>query len=313
MNSINKYLQVEGNILVILITILTGITTILSTAFPQAFWIRWVSILCLVLLILFVSVRVFNQVGERLIEQFSERVQRDNEPAEQSYNYSASRYGIGYDSVRVECVIERDGSARVKRQVEVEAYSDIEELDTYLLSPEHDELRKIGVEDVNSLTEGHRLKLLNVTKERSTSSAIMKITPQLDSGDQLIYEMKEIAVANTFSIGLNSAEKEARKNPKDYFGWTINRPTRKLAIHVYFPDDAKPKVFDVEVRFATASGMPATRYQREERKRLKKPKMMGPEGGQFHLRLEVDYPMTGLIYILSWGTIIIVYIVESVN
>jgi hypothetical protein len=112
--------------------------------------------------------------------------------------------------------------------------------------------------------------------------------------------MIEKVPAGAFAIDLTKEELMKRETPDDYFGWNINRPTQKLALHVYFPEDTKPQVYGILVRYASASGFPADRPQYEEQRNLDRPIMTGPEGDRFVLKLKVEYPMIGLIYILYW-------------
>ena len=79
-----------------------------------------------------------------------------------------------------------------------------------------------------------------------------------------------------------------------------NRPTRKLVLSIHFPDGLRPKPFDVEVRYASASpGIPSDQIQVKEQTRLQ-PSMEVPAPGRHVLELDVDYPMIGLIYLVWW-------------
>lgn len=223
--------------------------------------------------------------------------------AEQAYTYFASRYGIGYASLEVECTIRSDGSATIRRVVAIEAYSEVNRLDTYLLIPERidaDQPAPISLTQVRSLTPGVNVTLIDTKKELMRLSAIIAISPPLYQGKGVTYEVIEEIPARSFAIDLTEEELAQRKTPYDYFAWNINRPTRKLALRVYFPEYPRHEIYGAEVRYASASGFPAERLQYEERKNLKGPVMVGPQGGRYVMQLDVDYPMTGLIYVMHW-------------
>lgn len=224
--------------------------------------------------------------------------------AEQAYTYSAKRYGVSYDSIEVECRIDKDGSAQVKRKVEVHAHSLLSDLDTFLLipsdSPPPGDLWEIDFLKVRSLTTGQNVTLDETVEEFGRLSAILKISPPLYEGAIVTYEVVEKLPDGLYAIGYTRADLEKRPTKDDYFGWNINRPTKKLIIQVTFPHFDAPQIYSAEVRYASASGFSAVRPQYEEQKRLR-PKLIGPsEDNQYTLNLEVEYPMHGLVYILRW-------------
>lgn len=222
---------------------------------------------------------------------------------EQCYGTIAERYGIGYDSLDVECVIAEDGSAMVTRRVQVDACSEIGELDTFLLIRESaptGEERYIDLIEARSLTPDWDVSVTDVRKEYGRLSALVAISPPLTEDQNVGYELKEQLPAGLYAIDLTKEQIKERETPYEYFGWNINRPTRKLTLTVYFPEAInRPATYGAEVWIASASGMPSNRVQHEEQKRLKRP-VLDSVGGRYFLRLSVDYPMIGLIYILRW-------------
>ncbi len=239
------------------------------------------------------------------------RIRRQNgqsEPesdAEKSYQYTSKGYGVGYRSLEVECTIRPDGSARVQRRMEVEAHSDIRQLDTFLLVPEQPPLGKkwegMGFIDIESKTPNRDVSLIPFLQQDGKLSAWIGISPPLGEGESVTYELREQLPLKLYAIDLTEEEQAKRKTLDDYFGWTINRPTRKLSLKVYFPEGTKPKDYSPEVRYASAApGIPSELFQHEEQKRLEKLPLKGPEGNRYIFMLNVDYPMIGLIYILRW-------------
>jgi hypothetical protein len=223
--------------------------------------------------------------------------------AEQAYTYAARRYGVGYELIEIRCNINNDGSATVQRIVEVKAYSQIRELDTYLLvspeSPSSDGPWEMKLGKVRSLTLGMNVTLIDAKQEHGIQSAKLSISPPLLDGANMTYEMLENLPVDFYAVGYTNKQLEERKASEDHFGWNINRPTRKLTILVSFPRHAGPHNYRSEVRYASASGFPASRIQYEEQQRLS-PEFEPDGEGRYTLKLEVNFPMHGLIYILRW-------------
>ncbi len=247
-------------------------------------------------------------LSEQFQQQFKEITQKTADPtflsldAEKAYTYSAARYGMGYDTLRLRLTIREDGSAEVYRYVDVEAYSQIDSLDTYLLKNDEDEddkgSSKIELKGAKSLSLDRVIRIEDKRDAMSRLSSMMIISPQLSYGDRLTYEMREEAPPGLFAVDRETLQK--REDPHDYFGWNINRPTRRLILEVYFPKDCIWDKYESEVRYADVGGYPSPNLQLAEKRRLQEPKVAF--ANQYPvLRLEVEYPMTGLIYILRWG------------
>lgn len=220
--------------------------------------------------------------------------------AVQAYTYFASRYGIGYDALEIKWTINKDGSALLQRVIEIEAFSKIESLDTYLLIPESDKERKIDFISVDSLSPRWNISLSDVKRELGRGSALITISPPLIKEEKMRYSMVEQLPEGLYAINLSAAELSKRQSKHDYCGWNINRPTRKVSLQVEFPEYTKPEVFSSEVRYASTSGFSSSRTHYEESQRFSPVLTLGPKGDRFILRLDIDYPMIGLIYILRW-------------
>lgn len=221
------------------------------------------------------------------------------EPGAQSYQYQAARYGIGYELLRVKCMINEDGSATIARKVTVKAFSETRKLDTYLLIS-GDESRDVNIDLVRSLTPGWTIELTDTIEELGRLSAELTISPPLEEEQMITYEMREELAAVTFAIQLTEDEISNRKIPYDFFNWNINRPTNKLVLETHFPPHTDPTVFSAEVRYASASGFPSVRLQEQEQKWYEPYWVDSLEDNRRILKLEVDYPMLGLIYGLRW-------------
>lgn len=257
---------------------------------------------------------------QRQVEQLLQREESDRLPTtpgdpaatvsrsndEIAYQTAAERYGMAYDSLEVDCIINDDGSAVVYRRIKVTATSQFAELDTFLYAPEPTsagepwELDPAFVE-VRSLTAGQRIEVTDFKRESGRLSALLRIEPPLLSGESMTYEMRQKLPAAFYTIYLSPTEFDPEEDNFDYWGWTINRPTRKLHLRVYLPQgNVKPQDHNLQVRYASASDFPAQRAQYEERARANKVELQGPDGGRYILDLSVEYPVTGLIYVLRW-------------
>lgn len=224
-----------------------------------------------------------------------------------SYSYAANRYGIGYESIKVIWRIEENGSASLKRVITINAFSRIEELDTYLLIPENapeDEVkRQIKIAQPKSLTPGRDVLLKLTEQDNRRSSALITISPPLNHGEKMAYEMTEQLSGNLYAINLTEEQISNRETPYDYCGWNINRPTKRATLCVEFPKEFRPHIYSSEVRYASSSGLASTQRQYDEEKRFTPQLKSNPYGDRFTLELDIEYPMIGLIYILRWEPI----------
>lgn len=223
-----------------------------------------------------------------------------------AYQTAAERYGMAYDSLDVDCILSDDGSALVYRHIKVTATSQFAELDTFLYAPEPTDAGEPweldpGFVEVRSLTPGRQIEATAFKRESGRLSALLRIEPPLLSGESMIYEMQQRLPAAFYTIYLSPTEFDPEEDNFDYWGWTINRPTRRLHLRVYLPQgNVKPQDYNLQVRYASASDFPSQRAQYEERARANKVELQGPDGGRYILDLSVEYPVTGLIYVLRW-------------
>jgi hypothetical protein len=276
-------------VLAVLFGVFSGAARLLDYIFPNPEIVRFFSTAGLLL----VGLYFFLVVLERIIIRSEDL---------KAYLFLSERYGVGYLSLDVECTINPDGSAIVQRKVQVKAYSQIGELDNFMLLPENSpsgEKRNVNIVSVKSLTPGK-----NVTKtfkrEFGRLSAEVSITPQLKPGEELTYTMIEELPPKLYAIGATKAELSLREDEFDYFGWNINRPTQQLTLKVFFPEKDAPDFYRTQVRYASVSGFPSNRLQPNEEKRIHDPRGESESKNQYSLNIDVNYPMLGLIYILRW-------------
>ena len=219
-----------------------------------------------------------------------------------NFEYLARRYGFGYRKLSLQCIIDKDGSAQVIRDVEIEAYSTVSEVDTIINIPEKDPdgyVREIEPGEIET-DDYHDLKLTVIRSTAGHMSAKIEINPPLITGEKLQYRVFDYYLPKgLYAIDLTPEQHSKRENQNDYFGWHINRPTEKFAVRVLFPFKNCPTKYWAEVKYAASAGISSDQVPVEEKKRIKKPeKVRG--GAQDSISFTVYYPLSGLIYILGW-------------
>lgn len=223
--------------------------------------------------------------------------------AEDYYQYMADRYGAGYRELRVDCKIAPDGSASIERTVKFEAFTELEELETYLLiaapPPEDSQLRPEPVK-IESLSRNRSVTPTYSFRQERKITAKLHFKPALRRGEVADFRIIESIPSSQFAIGRTAEDLRGRREPFDYFGWNINRPTHDLLMRVSFPEGELPEVRWVEVAFASTAGLSSGIEQSEERRRTGELEELEPEFGQHVLRLRVPFPMIGLVYIIKW-------------
>jgi hypothetical protein len=214
---------------------------------------------------------------------------------------------MGYGSMAINWRISKDGSAELHRHVLVEAYSRLQSLDTFLVVPEatSDHLTtvipvKVSEDMAEALSE-RKVRLGPIAKDAGRLTAIIDISPALETGDAVPYIMEEKLPAGLYKI--HEEDLARRTTPYEYVGWTISRPTRRISVTVCFPPNLQPEEPDLEVRIqGAAPGTVTQRHHEEEENGLRQsyPKAGWTTDGRYELMLEVSYPVLGLIYFLRW-------------
>jgi hypothetical protein len=162
-----------------------------------------------------------------------------------------------------------------------------------------------AVKQIQSGTIERKVEIVQEQAEHARSSALMRISPPLQSGDRFHYSMKErlpenfYTFADTLESLQNSREKGELFGLSDYFGWNINRPTRRFSLDIIFPDGWIPTDDSAKVLYASASSFPSTREQNEELQRLEYARIASKDN-RYQLKMTSNYPMIGLIYIITW-------------
>jgi hypothetical protein len=285
---------------VTLVGLLAAIAKLFDLAVPAV--VQLVAAVSLVLAMLYAIWVIPRVVARRIRLQLMAEEQRSD--AENSFSYMSKRYGVGHISVDVECTIERDGSARVKREVEVVAFSELQSLDTFLAIPEKPPAGyswNIDLLEAKSKTHGRDVALKLSPPQEGKQSVLLTVSPQLTPGQSLTYQLIQKLPKGLYAVDLTNEELEKRQTPDDYFGWTINRPTRNFSMKIFYPADYTPKAYGHQVRYMSAApGIPSDSIQHEEQKSLAGPVRHEPVGGRCLLQLDIAFPMLGLIYLIRW-------------
>ncbi len=228
---------------------------------------------------------------------------------EAMYQYMAQRYGIGHGDLLAEVSLASDGSAQTRQRVRVESFSIVDHLDTFVRIPEADSssqvVRQPQSPTIKSLTEGRRVIVTHQKAKERALSLVMAILPPLQEDEYCIYELVEQLPIGLYAVNDETLAK--RNTPYDYWGWSINRPTRRLSLRVCFPTsiNVTPYDYSAEVQYASAApGLPSQHQQKEEQTRLRNKPVVTTEENQYVLTLDLDYPMIGLVYILKWKPLV---------
>lgn len=221
------------------------------------------------------------------------------EHPEQAYQYYAERFGVGHADVQFLCDIHPDGTAQVQRFVTVEAFSELDSLDTILLYPEafrEDTEGELNLVQIVSFDDPMRIKY-RAREYSHRLSVDLTFNPALQRGEQLRYLMTETATKPAFHLGNMKSETPVEE---EFFGWHVNRPTRRLRLRIVLPPKEEPDKFWADVRRASLDGLPAARSEQTEVDRLQQPDKQVLSDGRHALSLSVDFPVNGFIYFVNW-------------
>lgn len=214
---------------------------------------------------------------------------------EVAYVFNSQTYGMSYEDLIAHCTIRNDGSAAFRREIDLMAYSTINEIDHYMLLPEapregKDLLQLIEVKPLVPF----RTLIPKVTELSSgRMSLAVFISPPVNPGDHIRYQITEQAPPGLYAVtGL-----EERKMVYDYFAWDISRPAKRLEMKVVFPEGIRPQEIEHDVWYAV--GQSQARHG-EEYKRVEDCLQQRQEGVYHTLIAVIPYPVLGLTYVIRW-------------
>lgn len=222
---------------------------------------------------------------------FADLLEEKPEPV---YLYEARRVGVGHGFAILECAIDPSGYAEVTRTIQVEAYSPVDSLDTFLLFPEGQKKAigegNLNIKHLSSLESGRTIEPKLRSDDGYRQEYEIIFSPPLKPGEKTGYKMVEQSALPTFDL----------KGAEEFVGWSVSRPTRRLEISVILPNDFNLGKVWPEVRRSPQSGFPSAPMLKSEEARLKL--LRGTLlNGKTKLTMEVEYPMIGLQYLIGWA------------
>lgn len=221
------------------------------------------------------------------------------------YNYQARRYGWGYKNFKLECIIQEDGSATIIRNTEVETFSELSKIDTFVNIAEEDpsgQPRYIEAERAVSDNENFDVSLDIKERKPGRIQAEIFIAPALKDGDNLSFRVYEKLPKELFAINQTKEEIEERDTKTDYYGWHIIRPTKNFQLSISFPPGNGPIKYRKKIQYASSAGTMSELTRYEEQKKVDKPHKESVSDRDV-ITLNVDYPLFGLVYLIEWSPI----------
>lgn len=218
-----------------------------------------------------------------------------------SYKFYAERFGVGHRQVTFECRIDDKGGAEASRTVRVDAFSEIQFLDTILLfdhnGPNGNTDERFEGVEITSIDTNRSRKIRHEQRILDNQPGVahnILFDPPLQRNDTSGYIMKEKG-HGFFRLG-SIGEREER----EFFGWSTERPTQLLELIVIFPEGQYPGQARTEVSRTSCSGGRENPPKRNEMKRVGDPQTAKLEDGRFALKLSINYPVHGLVYKMTW-------------
>lgn len=226
----------------------------------------------------------FEEGVGKLVKRIDEIIGYD--PREQKlawmYDENATRYGMGYDDLFVKLDLLEDGSALLTRTLQVRAFGKIERIKTYVLVDRSEE--EVFIENIplqNNRSNSVSFREISVTK--NSKHFQVKFNPPLENEEVHEYTLCEKIAP-------------LKNDPWSGMSWNINRPTRRFALEVNFPPNCTFSEPNINVTYVGADGGIEDIQD-----------IVEPEIGYcilskevLRLRLEVDFPMHGLMYQILW-------------
>ena len=246
--------------------------------------------------------RTFETWWPQLHESLQSEFQRLMEDYPQSvYRYLAERFGVGHRNVTFECEINADGTGTVRRTIQVEAFSQISSLGSFLLFPEAtsaEDGKSLTVLAVQSRDPEYEITYRPVQEDPSRLSIDLTFKPALENGARVTYTMTEATLEPVFPM--RREEGAGDEENRGYFGWTVYRPTRNLTVRVVLPHAFRVERKWLDIQRASTYGLPVEHIEQREWRNLAQLGDELLEDGRRALTLHAEYPVHGFVYLLNW-------------
>lgn len=286
--------QTVGTI-VLLITMFTGLYKLVGGVFPQQ-----ARIFGAIFLLIIGSYAIF-VVWPKIIRFFKliEKIEDRILPDQVAYELMAQRYGSGYEVLDVKCNIFGVDRLQIDHAYRIKAFSRLSQLDHYLsLESSNQDHSQVLVEIVDAPPSNVielNIPMIPANKSSSNKPIVsVNIADPLSEGSEIAYTLRQKLNEKFYGI-----------DAEDFFAWSINRPTKQLILSIIFPNDLRPR--DHESKVWVASVAPELKSERNnirEKVRIGEPQIERIEERIYKLQIKIDYPMVGLIYVISWKNVI---------
>ena len=212
-----------------------------------------------------------------------------------AYQFNAKLYGLGYESLKIAALLNRDGSMTITRQIRLKAFTDgVSKIDHYMFAREAPRQgQAIQARIIGRKSESITPQL---TIEHQSSDRFMGVVTfphSLKRGDVVEYPYEETLPPGSFA--LTKRELEERRMPFEFVAWDIVRPTKNFTLKVRMTPETPIENPDHDAWF----GQTRSSHEKEYR---------DTHGGwnddqsepSRELILDVPQPILGLTYAIKW-------------
>jgi hypothetical protein len=214
-----------------------------------------------------------------------------------AYSYNLFNYGMGYESQRITCMIQEDGSAVTVRELTLLASSEVDSIEHYMMLPETPPDSKqsaLKAYEIEAIDPGRRVEKVETHLPGGKLAIRLIISPPLEPGERYRYRFQTSTLKRLFSL-----HGEPVRIPFDYFAWDISRPTGMLSMAVQFPEGKRAVNVEHDVWFAVDVSQARSDKEYE---RVAAAGLLRQEAhdGSTLLKMDVPYPILGLTYVIKW-------------
>jgi hypothetical protein len=238
----------------------------------------------------------------QLLRSILDRTRIDSKRA---YEYLRSRYGWGYEQLEVSATINGDGSAVIIRTVTIKTTQPQPMIEQTLFTTPAVEAGDSNSSDiaVNSLA-GEFVATIGKIKPSGKGGYLLEVyfTPTIAAGRTVKFELIQKLAPQFYAIDWSSADLKDHDITRQYFGWSIDRPTQSLHEWVVFPENHPPTGYELEVDMVPLmKDIQDPRPHRLETERLKDClQLTRLKDHRYRMDLKVDSPLIGLVYVMRW-------------
>lgn len=248
--------------------------------------------------------RIDARIAQQLqpLEQLSQQIKQFKE--EEAYRYLSLQYGWGYKSIQVTGSIDRDGGMRLRRNVTVQAFMQLTELEQSLHVRPNPTDQGSTLQNVQVFDPTNRARLYEVYPLPDGWVGKVKFDPGLRADEHFPYTLQEDIPAGTYRLDVPPIEMAEAVDKYDWLGWRIDRPMQRLSLQVIFPKGYTPHEDGYALRVyyqPLPSDTDKGRQHADEQARSHVLLAKDDSSGEAKLLLTVDSPILGLLYMIRWN------------